>query len=85
VSESEKVCQASAIIAIEKVFTPTQYFKPKRRVFRMIEITPSKYPKNILYSFDIGALKLDFENNFFTPCHPSPHNNKNIIFIFSSH
>jgi hypothetical protein len=67
VSESERVCQASAIIAIEKVCIPTQYFKPKRRVFIKIEIIPSKYPKNILCSFDTGALELDFENNVSTP------------------
>ena len=67
VSESERVCQASAMIAIEKVFTPTQYFKAKSKVLIMTEITPSKYPKDILYSFDIGDFVLDFKDNFFTP------------------
>jgi len=67
VSESERVCQASAIIAIEKVCTPTQYFKPKRKVFRKIEITPSKYPRNILFFLDIAVLDLVFKDNFLPP------------------
>ena len=31
VKESDRVCQASAIMAIEAVVMPTQYFKPNRR------------------------------------------------------
>jgi len=42
VSESDKVCQASAMIAIEKVCIPTQYFNPKSKMLRMVDINPSK-------------------------------------------
>lgn len=36
--ESDKVCQASAIIAIEPVFTPAQYFKANNKIFTTTEI-----------------------------------------------
>jgi hypothetical protein len=38
---SDNVCQASAIIAIEPVIIPIQYFKPKRTVLITIEPIPS--------------------------------------------
>jgi len=60
VNESDNVCQASAIIAMEKVLIPTQYFKPKRRLFRMIDIVPSKYPIKFLFFFDICFFVLFF-------------------------
>ena len=41
-SESERVCQASAIIAMEPVTIPAQYLKPNRRMFTTMESHPSK-------------------------------------------
>jgi hypothetical protein len=43
-SESDKVCHASATIAIEPVVIPTQYFRPKSTVLSIIDSIPSRYP-----------------------------------------
>ena len=42
VSVSDIVCQASAIMAIEPVESPTQYLNPNNTVFRTIDRIPSR-------------------------------------------
>ena len=43
-SESDKVCHASAVNAIEPDTIPAHSFNPNNPVFTSIEINPSIYP-----------------------------------------
>ena len=45
VMQVDRVCQASAMIAMEPVVIPTQYFNPKRRVLTNIDNHPSQMAK----------------------------------------
>jgi hypothetical protein len=49
VNESDRVCQASAMMAIEPVMMPTQYFKPKRRALTNIDIHPSHTANRLIW------------------------------------
>jgi hypothetical protein len=42
VTESDKECHASAIMATEPVTIPAQYFNPNNKKFTIKEITPSR-------------------------------------------
>ena len=47
-SESERVCQASAVIAIDRVTIPAHNFNAKSAVFTNTDTIPSVYPAFVL-------------------------------------